>query len=379
MKPRKKKQALPMRHGPLQGDAKVRQERAIRSLSWRSHGELRAVLQNPSSEARQWARSGELARLVMSKGTPSDMRLLAAMDMHIKPGQNWEKAQRCSRWSREDTASWLDILFQHGWTGNGRLEPGSVEPLVAIAQHHPDLLAMWKEHAPETWRTRRQWMAGKMGLGDMSSPELARAYLLVGGRFGSPTLENLLEWMNDTGLRHKREDAHFTQILEAIDQAEVEDRTRRRHPGDPPVYAWPWSDTAQAAATLGRAGVLEWLTRHKAKISLNLKQVERWLLATSDPAKMVDFIKARQWPMHEGPQATRFFNRALAGFSNANKSHRTVLLEKLLSQGVKVKLDGPATAAVQLLPHHLMARIQAAQMRASTSTPRGTCRPSRRL
>lgn len=347
------------RHGPLRGGPDDRQHQAVRRLTWKDHG-IRDLLKTPTQETLRWARSGKLTNFVLRSGDDKDLETLCSTGISLA-GARWDLSQRIGEWSAAKTEKWLDLMFDHGWEGKG----GKPEPILAVSEHHPQLLEKWSKRVPKTWHTRKSWLENTFTLSRGMDPEEVRAWFRVGSNHGGASKLVMEQWFS-----HSNDEAKCKAVLVAIKESLDEDRHRRRVRGEPPFRDWPWDTTREAAASQGMTDILEWVSSdlpmptQAALIS--------WVATSRAPISLLEAAKKMNWrvPHHKTEASHRLVNAVLhahgrPGKTDAISDTGKALIKHLMDEGYGVNLSTEARVVVENpnFPAELTSLIQAAQLR----------------
>lgn len=359
--PRKQKTKMAMRHGELSGTMSQRERQAIRRLNYSNASEISAILSNPSQETIRWAKSGALNQVILSKGSLEDLRAIHSLGARFHDAR-WDNASRIYDWKEKDAAEWLSLLFDRGWSGKG----GSPrEPLLEVAEDHPNLIEMWKKHAPQAWHTRHNWLSGGFNVDQNLTPERVKAYYAVGGSHAGAHKLNLNDWFAVT-----RDPNQFVNVLKTIKSVLKEEKQRRRVRGEPPYREWPWSRTVESAMKNACIPAIEWLFDEFGAPAQS--QMIEWIAASRNPLALLEHGQAHNWrlPHPQSDGASDLVNAILDANWIATGKKPSILssrgketLEYLLENGYRVNLGAHTSIFDDPdFPENLAASFQAAQL-----------------
>ena len=288
------------------------------------------------AETARWARDGLLTASVMGLGDLEHLRALANMGASFET-LRWGDPDRMREWSADTTRQWLTVLFDHGWKGHG----STPEVLLSVAEHHPDLLALWHTRAPQAWQSRHTWLQGALVLHAGMEGKEAVAHLSLGA---TPARGDRLRL--DLWIAQSKED-EASQMLRAIAAFLHQDKRRRRVRGEPPFQDWPWDPTLKAALDHGRMGVVETLVELRGPLAAD--QTMHLVCKSEDPIAALDQVRRRGWklPAAGSKHAGRFLSLALTRHAlHPNRqqvqSDREALALHLLEEGYGGSLEPAA-------------------------------------
>lgn len=318
-------------------------------------------VRNPSRESAGWAREGILTRGVLEAGDLPDLIKLAELGGRFH-SVSWGNTGRMEEWDADTTRQWLEVMFEHGWDGKG----GKPLVLLSVAEHHPELVDMWRKRAPQAWHTRRNWLDGQIVMGRNMDVERIVAWMGVGATHANSERLELDSWM-----QHSSEDL-IVEALQGIHKFMREDKTRRRVRGEPAFRDWPWAQTMQMAVNHAKIEVSKCLVDLHGPLSM--EQVIDLVCRSDQPQHAMTQVRQWDWklPHADDRRGVDFLGQAilLQARAQARPADREAFALHLIEMGYGGDLPKDATEYVAKFGSEPLKRaIDAGILQKSTPTP----------